>query len=388
MKNRQSFQALDIFRGLAAVWVVFFHIYIAAPVGIADAFIHFPLRSFFLRGQLGVCLFFVISGYCITASAFHLLLHQETSLHFFRSRVRRIYPPYLASLIFAAMVHELAIMIERALHYQINHAGVFPNTPKAWMANIFLLQVPLQTSFVLGVYWSLCYEIFFYLIVGLLLALALRVAKYHGLSTGVMVFILANFLLTVSTVLWLCFSPWALFPFDKWHYFALGGVLYFLLELSSLETSILSRTRRLWMMALASAPCAAVLVFVVMRQNIVETSFHTFESSRAWSILALSFAGFLYLLRRYGGRIDTQKILWPLVWLGSGSYSLYLSHRIFLPYVDMAGRMLKLVGNLYWFNVLLQVIACIFFGRVFYLFFEKPFISNKRREILRSEAVE
>jgi peptidoglycan/LPS O-acetylase OafA/YrhL len=54
----------------------------------------------------------------------------------------------------------------------------------------------------------------------------------------------------------------------------------------------------------------------------------------------------------------------------------------------MAGRMLKLVGSLYWYNALIQVAVCIFLGRIFYRFFEKPFISKKRRDILHAEAVE
>lgn len=265
---------------------------------------------------------------------------------------------------------------------------VFSGYTEGLDREFFLLQVPLQTNTVLVVYWSLCYEVFFYLIVGILLAMALRAAKFHGTSTGVMVFIFANSLLTVSTILWLCFSSWAIFPFDKWHYFAIGGTLYFLLELPSIQAPILSRTKQLWMIALTSAPCAAMLVFIAMRQDVANAPVRTFQSSREWSILALCFAAFLYLLRRYSRRIDTLKILWPLVWLGSGSYSLYLTHRIFLPYIDMTGRMLKLVGSLYWYNALIQIAVCIFLGRIFYRFFERPFISKKRRDILHAEAVE
>ncbi len=70
----------------------------------STSFIAFFPLSF---GWMGVPLFFVISGFCIHASA---LKNNELRVgRFFWRRFWRIYPPYLAALIFAIFISQTDI---------------------------------------------------------------------------------------------------------------------------------------------------------------------------------------------------------------------------------------------------------------------------------------
>jgi peptidoglycan/LPS O-acetylase OafA/YrhL len=73
----KHYSMLDAWRGLAAVGVVLSHL--NAPI----------------NGHFAVMMFFVISGYCISASADSCLKKELGFGGFMYRRVRRIYPPYL-----------------------------------------------------------------------------------------------------------------------------------------------------------------------------------------------------------------------------------------------------------------------------------------------------
>lgn len=72
-----KYELLDGFRGIATSGVVLHHLHIADI------------------GHYCVMMFFVISGYCITASAVSGLRKGTTTSTFIYNRIRRIYPPYL-----------------------------------------------------------------------------------------------------------------------------------------------------------------------------------------------------------------------------------------------------------------------------------------------------
>ncbi|HYV36723.1 MAG TPA: acyltransferase family protein, partial [Gemmataceae bacterium] len=99
------FNLLEPLRGLAALWVLCFHF------GFSEAFSEsFPvLTCLFAQGDLGVPMFFVISGFCVTASARSAIRHGESSMSFMYRRARRIYPPFWFSIL---VVISLPFLIE------------------------------------------------------------------------------------------------------------------------------------------------------------------------------------------------------------------------------------------------------------------------------------
>ena len=85
--------SLEIARGLAALFVFCFHI----QAYIAEA--SPTLGSLARYGYMGVPIFFVISGYCMAASAHQVLRRNRSAGSFLRKRFLRIDPPFWASII-------------------------------------------------------------------------------------------------------------------------------------------------------------------------------------------------------------------------------------------------------------------------------------------------
>jgi peptidoglycan/LPS O-acetylase OafA/YrhL len=116
MRKIAPFLLLDAWRGIAALWVVMVHACVAFLVtGDNGRFVSFPLYALSIWGQLGVAMFFVISGYCITGAAYGALASGRTAGRYGLDRIRRIYPPYLAACI-AALALGLLMGLAQSHH--------------------------------------------------------------------------------------------------------------------------------------------------------------------------------------------------------------------------------------------------------------------------------
>jgi len=145
---------LDALRGFAALTVVCFHV---SPL-VLGTDRHLAIYRHIDFGKYGVLLFFLVSGYVIPMS-----LERHGSLRtFWVGRLLRIYPAYLATI---ALVTFLAVV----------GAGGFP----AWvhtdpltgvLAHVSMMSDPLGVRGMVRVFWTLAYEMTFYLIVAGLFA--------------------------------------------------------------------------------------------------------------------------------------------------------------------------------------------------------------------------
>lgn len=98
--SESSFKPLDGLRALSLLWVIAFHSAFLAgrsmTAGQFAAFASDPLVSFFLRGDLGVDIFFVISGFLIS----HILMGEYqrngsiSISRFYVRRMLRLFPVY------------------------------------------------------------------------------------------------------------------------------------------------------------------------------------------------------------------------------------------------------------------------------------------------------
>ena len=101
--NGKRLASVDALRGAAALAVVLFHTNAIPGVDrrllFGDAF---DASVFF--GKFGVWLFFVISGFCIhlqwVRSAVDPSIRPAGFVEFWKRRIRRLYPPYLVTLVF------------------------------------------------------------------------------------------------------------------------------------------------------------------------------------------------------------------------------------------------------------------------------------------------
>ncbi len=137
------FRLLDIFRAAAAFWVLMLHTGHRVDSAVNPQLAHSLVLRAAGAGQLGVVVFFVISGYCITAACYSALASGKSVPRFAYERVRRIYPPYLAALLLAVLVRQAKFLAEaHHLLSGVHHAAtMFPNTLPFWAANIGLVQI-------------------------------------------------------------------------------------------------------------------------------------------------------------------------------------------------------------------------------------------------------
>ena len=104
---------IDIVRSIALLWVIIYHIWILT----SGARITNPVLDAFVRlgGEIGVTIFFVLSGYGIFLSLDHRYqTGQVRFLPFMKKRLIRIYPEYVLSLLFLVFFTSQAACLSKA----------------------------------------------------------------------------------------------------------------------------------------------------------------------------------------------------------------------------------------------------------------------------------
>lgn len=354
------FQLLDAFRGFAAVWVVMLHACQPVILGPYPHLADNPFFRFSLLGALGVTMFFVISGYCIASAAVSVRSKPDPLRGYVRARVRRIYPPYYAASLLMVAASLLATYLQARgviggsslATLDLPHQG-----PRYWVALLTLMQMPLRTGMLIVIYWSLCYEVAFYLVVLLALAAAPRRARpgvmLHGLNA-----------LTLACLAWRAAAPASCgYPFDLWPMFGLGVLVFH----ARLEPG--SKAPRVLFAAAAVLAAAGAV-----RDWGVGGVGHP-PAGLGWCF-GLGFAALLFVLYPRDERLSRLAPLRFLAWVGVFSYSLYLTHIPVLGVLNQVGRRLGVSASWFWVQELGAVAACIAFARLFFPLCERPFVGN------------
>ena len=196
MHNRNY--TIDCIRFFAAAAVVFFHV--NQPISHIDNW----YRNTVKYGWIGVPIFFIVSGYCIMASAFH----SANSLQFLLKRIFRIFPAYWLSLFIVL----LAAIFEK-LYTGYNSVPNLPLTFSAWLAMLTLTTSPLSHIKTANwVYWTLTYELCFYAVISLLVLFRRSVAMV--------------LLIAITAVSVFPGNAKYVFFLDNWMTFCLGGCIF------------------------------------------------------------------------------------------------------------------------------------------------------------------
>ena len=308
MNQSDRFGTIDALRGGAAVAVTLFHFNESYPD------LNNLYNQVLKHGWLGVPIFFVVSGFCIAASC-----SKDRTTSFFIRRFLRIYPPYWASMIIVFAVVALRLMTDG-----VNDVTPLPKDLTAWFYTFAALTKP--ASSVAGinwVYWSLGYEVAFYLIVGLL-AIGRRIMPLVAVS-------LVAFLLP-------------LFPFDLWNLFAMGISSWWIVQ---------GHYRQ-------GLPLLIVSILFVATQLSID---QTIAAS-------ITFLLIVFPIKKGGGLL-----LAPFRSAGTWSYSLYLIHvpigcyllPRYLPFLNRRTSTLEVVlSNGF------ELAVCMFCAYLVYLFVERP----------------
>ncbi|MEV5493971.1 acyltransferase [Nonomuraea fuscirosea] len=155
---------LDALRGLAVLAVLFEHL--LDPL--------FPevrtgASPWFDFGQYGVMLFFIISGYVVPAS----LERRGSVTRFWIGRVFRIYPLWMVAAVIGTAFALVPVYTE--LPDQLGEHPVL-----AGLAHLTMLQDFLQVVSVVNVFWTLSYEMVFYLLVTAIFVVGARRVRTTG----------------------------------------------------------------------------------------------------------------------------------------------------------------------------------------------------------------
>ncbi len=153
---------VDGLRGIAATSVVCYHLEGTLQPAIG-AWLHGLVSLVFSYGYLGVPVFFVLSGFVITLNVGR---KQVTGNFFWRFALRRsirLDPPYWASIATAIGLAAIASRLFPDLHKTL------PSLPQI-ASHLFYLQNLLGYGDIVPIYWTLCFEVQFYLFLLFLLA--------------------------------------------------------------------------------------------------------------------------------------------------------------------------------------------------------------------------
>lgn len=361
------FAIIELLRGFAAIWVFCRHFQFSDAFQAIFPSLHKVLKA----GDLGVPMFFVLSGFCIAASAVSNQRKNQSVWDFFKRRFKRIYPPFWFS-IFAIVCVPFAIEL---LSFLKTGFYVFP-TPayigfdfQDWIKLFTLTQafavIPGVTSLdqkfgaFNGVYWTLAIEVQFYLAMGI----ALWTRRIYPFCLGLTI---ASIPFTFFPAI---FSTGLFLPF--WPQFALGVFLYFLFDKGLIPSRMLpSRTLPIaWC-------CALGAIFLAFYWIAVELPLSHFAFA-AW------FAMVLLLVESLEGRFVAKVLASKtavirnvgavLMGLGAMSYSLYLLHnKLKHLSVQVARQFLSIDSIVFDVSVILLTCTMCY---LFYLVCERPFIS-------------
>lgn len=352
---------LDGLRGLAALWVVFSHLWII-PCGLAarDNWLG-PLTNWTLYSHFAVDIFIVLSGFCLI-----LPVARDGTLHggawrFYGRRARRILPPFYAALLFSVFVL-IAVETLRDKPLEISLPAL--------LANALLLQDILpKLNLFNGPFWSIAVEWQIYF---LFPALVWILSK-HG-KRGVLIFALV-----VSGAL-TAFLQWGhpeIMPACPWY------LLLFAMGLCAGKVSAQRQTPN------EAIPCASLLGLslagawaVVHAHPITASGGKTFGSYLPVidPLAGIGTAAGLLWVSRSPRRVPL--LSWkPLVSLGTWAYSLYLIHLPCLLLLDALTTFFRPAWRQplpHVYALLLGLPLVFAAARLFYLAFEKPFLSRKK----------
>jgi peptidoglycan/LPS O-acetylase OafA/YrhL len=331
-----QFKLIQSLRGIAALWVVLFH---ASEGGHIDHLKGVLPKHLFLfvfeHGNMGVAIFFALSGFVIAHSVRDASVTWAYFGRFALRRSIRLDPPYWAAIALTVGFAVLSAAVK-------SEPSDLPTTSQV-LAHLTYTQVFLGYDEINSVFWTLTYEVQFYLV----LVAAIGLAQRYGNAVVAPVL----FAIAIAWGTGILPEVQGLFV-NLWHSFFIGALAY-------------------W--GIADSKKAAAL-FALGGILIV------FPSSTFTAVAVLAAFG-LYLAGRTGYLADGLGSR-PFQFLGAISYSLYLTH---LPVGGAAFFLLKASRVSEWLALPISVLVCIVSAAAFWWILEKPSLALAKRVRLKSK---
>jgi peptidoglycan/LPS O-acetylase OafA/YrhL len=364
-----------MWRGVACLIVVIYH---SAYVQLFTPGIESPAASGepvsdVLMGvvqyfNIGVPMFFVISGYCISATADSSRRKSKPVSTYFWRRLRRIFPPYWFALLISIFVFVLADFV---LFPRFLSSSPFPilrpwwYSLDQWLGNLTLTETwryhfgGRSKGFFMGQAWTLCYEEQFYAVTGIVLLLS--PARFFA-GTALVTIGTAGVLVAARA---LNIAVDGFFFDGLWFHFAAGIVVYYIINYAN------SVERNVLLGVLVISALAAILGVLGLT---------------ATDGVAFSFALILLAIHRWDNALCSCRWLTPLFLSGTLCYSLYLMHGIVARIVAKAAYDLGVRSD--WTTLFITVpvglAASLLIAWPFYLLVERRFLNPPQRVEVRT----
>jgi exopolysaccharide production protein ExoZ len=322
---RENVASIQFLRCVAAVLVVIVHTTIALNIYLSGSISNlFSYVAGF--GGAGVHIFFVISGFIMVYTSFHLKTDNFSTKKFLIKRIIRIYPIYFIYSSFYLFFY----------HYFSTGKNL---TIEQLLGSILLL--PGYSYYIIGPGWTLAYEVYFYACFSIAMGLGLT-RGILALTLFFLAAIMSRFALdTNQPAIHVLTNPLLIeFLFGAW-------IGYAAISLVRIDNKLANL-----MLALAVAGFFAGIVF----------GLNGLPYSLTWGIpSALLVAGLVF--REKNGRIPF--LMKKLSFLGDSSYSLYLLHIVLIDAVIFAALYLddsikthaRLIGTFGMLIVCLAIVA-------------------------------
>jgi peptidoglycan/LPS O-acetylase OafA/YrhL len=383
-----KYLSLDIWRGFACLAIVMLHasFYSTAHDSGSARFGHSVGESLIYvvsRMGIGVHIFFVISGYCIAATADSTSRKPRAMMQYFKRRFRRIFPPYWAALALTILTVLVASILGYASLFSDHDPIPQPATLTTlqWLGNLTLTETwrcrvfPLDPSQLqLGPAWSLCYEEQFYAVCGLVLLVCPR--RFFAGCAAVSFFTLCLAPLTILVA----DSPLRGFFFDgKWLLFAAGILVYYQVNYASGKKALL----------LFLLLALGFLGSVAFRYGLMSATGGPSQKELAFEfVIGSAFALLLLLLHRWDQTLSGMVILQPIAFCGRMCYSLYLIHWPIAKTVShsFASMGVKEAWPTLLLTIPVSVILSIGASWIFYILIERRFL-NAPSQVVTSSPV-
>jgi peptidoglycan/LPS O-acetylase OafA/YrhL len=345
-QSSTRFHAIDGIRGIAAVSVVLYHLAGAVDRAAAGEWMPSWIRLLVAHGYLGVDLFFVLSGFVIAYSTRNGDYTWGYLGRFALRRSIRLDPPYWFTILAEVVVVALTLRFFDSLSPEL------PSLSRI-AAHMLYLQNILQLGDILPIFWTLCYEIQFYLLFVVLLVLWQRMGK----TKGFLPFAVLGFLFLVSLAVRFSSlnAPFPGLAIDRWFQFFLGVLAWW----------TVSRGTRVAVLVLA---CASTVIAAYVGGA---------GSEQLVGITGCSVIAYAGLKNKMAFWLSGQ----TMQFLGRISYSLYLIHLIvgwrFVALADELLPPLSPLGAFLLFGT--GVVVSIVAAAVLWRFVEQPTIKLSKK---------
>lgn len=353
--HRQYYPALDGLRGLAILLVIIYH--------------NFGFINYFFFGWLGVDLFFVLSGFLITAILLNTAGQPDFLKNFYTRRFLRIFPLYyLALLLFIYLIPALTHAFP-ADYYRDNQLWMW-----TYLQNWLYIFKPAGETTGLHHLWSLAVEEQFYLLWPLIILLLKKPGR-------LLIFISLVLLAVIGLRIWIWNSAFTnlayfnLYTFSRIDGLCIGSMVALL---QRINPGFLSKN-------------TSIVVFCFAIGNFV---FYFINRNNAYSFPYLAIAGYTTFAMTFGLLINeavtngtpliTRIFSWSLLrFFGKISYGLYVFHwPVHLILTPWLSQLINIPDSHTLSQFLISLLSTgisVVISLLSFHYFEQPFLKLKQR---------